>query len=694
MDKQQQFCEKIMLNLFANWNTSFAYERIYSKMIYYRRHIFTDAGHWGDALDAKLVEYRRRQQAKGESTLDSYDFPVAPEKYLTEEDIRRTVEQIISKCPYLENDFELEDNAKMLGDLLDLDSAEQILLQLSIFSTGRLQYPFEELLPYVTKMSEFDDHYRMYEKFFGLSEKETGKALDGFLFKSGLLVPHRTNKNLFQIAPEMADAFTDQNVTANSIGESLFPSSLDTDLDTSSYPHCAVEIERAEAIIQRSTKGESKGINVMFWGLPGTGKTELALALAKKHGWDLKVIGDSSKLDMAEKSRAQRLTSLKIAMKLYQSSPNTVLLFDEMEDLFKLDTNANFSKAFINRIIETTPIPIIWTTNDLVSIGSAVLRRMTYNIGFEVPPVSARKQIWESYTEKYGVNLDASVIDDLATNYDIVPSLIGNSVKIAKLANLHENTDVADIVKSLDRLVHYGVKRKFTPVAVKDTPYDMRWVNTSVNLPQLSELLTTAKPNFTLCLYGAPGTGKSEFARHLAGKLKKRVLFKRASDLVSMWVGQTEANIAACFEEARKEEMFLIIDEGDSFLRNRELAKASWEVTQVNEMLSQMENHTQPFVITTNLMDNLDQASLRRFTFKMKFDFLLPDQAKDIFQAYFNAEAPAAIANNDILTPGDFANVKKRADIIGITDAKAIYEMLVEECDMKPQAAKGKYGFM
>ena len=137
--------------------------------------------------------------------------------------------------------------------------------------------------------------------------------------------------------------------------------------------------------------------------------------------------------------------------------------------------------------------------------------------------------------------------------------------------------------------------------------------------------------------------------------LGKKVLFKRASDLQSMWVGECEKNIAAAFKEAADEEMVLIIDEGDSFLRNREHARASWEVSQVNEMLSQMEMITQPFFLTTNLIKDLDPASMRRFTFKAKFDFMQPDQSARLFAQYFGCEAPDEIRRNDFLTPGDFA---------------------------------------
>lgn len=690
MEKQPKFVEKILFNMIKNLSKSFAYERAFNQVLTYRGYLFSNSGEWYANILAKQLDAKKARK-EASKFADEMDFPIPPCEYLTESDVQDAMERLLQCEPHLSEPFPLEKNVVLLGDLLELSEAERLILQMATY--GGLTYPYDGILSSVTYATEFDEPGRIYEVMFGLSPAEVKKTLQGFLFNSGLVIPQKRYRNLHSIVPELSDTFSDANISAQSISESIFPSCLTTDLTLDEYPHVEEEIARAETIIQKSLSGGSKGINVMFWGIPGTGKTELTLALAKKNGWDLKVIGDSSKLDMSEKSRAQRLTSLKIAMKLYQNIPNTVLLFDEMEDLFKQDNNATFSKAFINRIIETTPIPIIWTTNSLYDIGSAVLRRMTYNIGFKVPPSSARKKIWQGYTKKYGVDIPESIIDDLALNYDIAPALINNAVKIAKMADLEDQDAISDIVKSLDTLVHYGAKRNFQPVKQGDTPYNTDWVNSKTNITTLTGQLMSAKPNFSLLLYGAPGTGKSEFARHLAHKMGRAVLYKRASDLQSMWVGECEKNIAAMFEEAKREEKFIILDEGDTFLQNRETAQRSWEVSQVNEMLSQIENHTHPFCMTTNMMANLDAAAMRRFVFKMEFKFLRTDQARAIFAAYFGVEAPEKLDKLDCLAPGDFAAVKKRADIIDERDPVALYELLLEELELKPQFQKLSMGF-
>ena len=71
-----------------------------------------------------------------------------------------------------------------------------------------------------------------------------------------------------------------------------------------------------------------------------------------------------------------------------------------------------------------------------------------------------------------------------------------------------------------------------------------------------------------------------------------------------MWLGGTEKNIAQAFKEASSKKAVLVFDEVDSFLQNRSAAARSWEITQVNEMLVQMESFSGIFIATTNLIDN------------------------------------------------------------------------------------------
>jgi SpoVK/Ycf46/Vps4 family AAA+-type ATPase len=204
-----------------------------------------------------------------------------------------------------------------------------------------------------------------------------------------------------------------------------------------------------------------------------------------------------------------------------------------------------------------------------------------------------------------------------------------------------------------------------------------------------------------LCLYGAPGTGKTAFGRWLAEQLDAPLLVKRASDLLSMWLGETEQNIAKAFREAEKENAVLLIDEADSFLRDRRGAQRSWEVTQVNEMLTQMEAFPGVFIASTNLLGDLDQASLRRFDMKVKFDCLRADQAWELFRRHCAglgidaagaSEAQVKALSN--LAPGDFAAVIRRHRFHPIKTESDFVQALRGECEVKQGGLRKAIGFV
>jgi SpoVK/Ycf46/Vps4 family AAA+-type ATPase len=194
-----------------------------------------------------------------------------------------------------------------------------------------------------------------------------------------------------------------------------------------------------------------------------------------------------------------------------------------------------------------------------------------------------------------------------------------------------------------------------------------------------------------LCLYGPPGTGKTAYGRWLAGQLGMPLLLRRASDLLSKWVGESEKQIAAAFRQAEREGALLLIDEVDSFLRERSGAGQSWEVTRVNEMLTQMESFSGVFIASTNLMDGLDQAALRRFDLKLRFDYLLPAQAELLLSRYcasMELDLPGQqdserVRRQAMLTPGDFAAVARQHRFRPLASASELVCALEQETALK-----------
>jgi SpoVK/Ycf46/Vps4 family AAA+-type ATPase len=454
-----------------------------------------------------------------------------------------------------------------------------------------------------------------------------------------------------------------------------------TSLTLADYRHLKDEPKKVIKILSSAIEKKSKGINILLYGGVGTGKTEFAKLVA--HSAKIPIYSVITKNDdFTEPDREDRLVNLYSKLHLLSRTEKSCVLFDEGEDVMNRGFTqfGKASKGYMNTLLEGADVPVIWTTNDIYHVDPAFLRRMTYCVEFEKLSEETRFDIWNKVIKKNKLKVSRKKVEELNKNYNIPPSLIANAVKTTKMIDGDEN-DFESMIENVAKVVtkKKNVKNK-KEFEMKE--YDESLVNTDYNISTLTEKINKCKRlNFSLCLYGEPGTGKSLYARYLAKNLGIEVLLKRASDLISPFVGQTEQNIAEAFAEAKAQKAMLIFDEADSFLQNRNNAQRSWEVSQVNEMLTWMESHEYPFVCTTNLLDTLDEASLRRFTFKIKFDFLTIEQVNHALENFFGIKD--ANLNIKGLTAGDFSTVKKKVDFLGVSDIKEIERMLEEEVKVK-----------
>lgn len=461
------------------------------------------------------------------------------------------------------------------------------------------------------------------------------------------------------------------------------------------FNHLENEAKNVAEILQAAILHKQKGINILFWGSVGTGKTELSKIItkfAKLNLYEVNYIDTSGQ----EMNRHERLSDLNRKQQILKLNDKAILLFDEAEDVmnngFRFGESA--SKLFMNRVLENNTTPVIWTTNDIYSVDLAFLRRMTYAVEFKELSESARLNLWKKEINKNNLKISESKLIELNSTYNIPPSLIVNAVNTTKLTNGGQE-DFERYVSNIAKIINNGQDIK-TNNASKINNYNGNLVNTDLNISNLTARITqTKRLDFSLCLYGQSGTGKSAYARFLAKELNLKVITKQASDLMSPYVGETEIKIAKAFEEAKQEKAMLIIDEADSFLQNRQNARQSWEISQVNQMLTSMENHPYPFVCSTNLIDILDEASLRRFTFKIKFDFLKKEQVKIAFKYFFKLELPKEINPAYGITIGDFALAVKKAEYLGYEDnAKELYKLLQDEVNMKSKdIIRSDFGF-
>ena len=462
------------------------------------------------------------------------------------------------------------------------------------------------------------------------------------------------------------------------------------ELEWSDFEHVAESRDHAEKLLRGALQAGETGVNVLLHGPPGTGKTEFCRTMAARLGVPLFSIGESDKRG-GEPNRFERLGELSLAQCLLARGGSSLLLFDEMADLlpdpgwaplFALHGRhaaREGSKLFMNRLLENASVPTLWTANTGDHIPEVLLRRMKFALELRLPPPRIRARIWSRQLARNGIEVGPGDALALATAFEAPPGVAAEVTAAARLTG----GDIASVRRGLHGLAR--ALRCEKPVQGVARRFDLALMHADTDLAGLADhLVEGGERRFSICLHGPPGTGKSACVRYLADRLGLEVVQKRASDLFSAWVGETEQNIAAAFREARDGEAFLVFDEADSLLADRRHAVRNWEVSQTNEMLTWMESHPLPFACTTNFADRLDRATLRRFVFKIALDYLAPGQAASAFRRYFGLDAPSELLEMATMTPGDFAVVRKKAEILRcLDDPTALAGMLREECDAK-----------
>jgi SpoVK/Ycf46/Vps4 family AAA+-type ATPase len=458
------------------------------------------------------------------------------------------------------------------------------------------------------------------------------------------------------------------------------------------YDHVAPDRDLVIGVLDGAAAKGADGVNILLYGPPGSGKTELTKTASAAAGLTLYNIAESSAGD-GEADRSERLATLVFALRLLGEAKRTAILFDEMEDVAWQFMKRGGSKAYLNRLLETNGVPVLWTSNNIREIDPALLRRMTLAVELKLPPPVQRARILKRLAARTGVSLTEAEIDHLARRVDATPAVIANALKAASFSG-GGAAAVERAALGIQRAA-FGVDIRRIAPAVEFVP---ELTCASRDLIELAELIVGGgRLKFSFCLSGPPGTGKSAFARYMARRLGLEVMHKRASDLLGMFVGESEKRIAAAFEEAREAKAFLIFDEADSLLFDRRDAVRSWEISQVNEMLTWMEEHTLPVCFTTNLMDRIDAASLRRFTFHVRFDFLDKAAVKRAWATFFEAVAgplPADVLALGNLTPGDFALARDQAEVLGLLSKPERIAGLIAEISRAKPGTASSIGFM
>ena len=596
---------------------------------------------------------------------------------------KKMIEFLDKHAPYyLEQPLSIpRNNVRELSKLFSLSAPEENLV--AFFTIARRNRLFNKTL------QRFQHDYCENREVLELITEKTGNNI-GFLLKSTAplmklgILQRRGYSADYTASPWLEEFVNNPHQDYHAVCASILGSP--TTCNVALTPKDFKYVEAADLALRLMKHAKhTKGFNILLYGVPGTGKTSFAKYLAQAAKLRLYPVGVCNE---GEEEKNYRLQQFYRKQYLLEKIDNTCILFDEGEDIFS-SMETRTSKMEINNLLENNQVPVIWTTNKIHHMDPAYIRRFTLAVCFNKPPVEVRQKIWNKYLNENKIACDKGDTLTLAKKYEVPPSMIAGAAQAARMAKGDLNT-IKDHLSFMTQALNGGYKKP--EEAKSEQKFWPALIHADMDLNALTtQLKGLGRLNFSLCLYGASGTGKSAYARHLAEELGLDVIHRRASDLLSKWVGGTEQNIAEAFAEAKENKSMLIFDEADSFLRDRATASHPWEISSVNEMLTWMESYPYPFICTTNLMDTLDPASLRRFSFKVKYNFLTSEQVQEAFSYFFGLKiTPRQAAGLDKLTPGDFALVKNKAEILGKSaQFEAVREMLETEQKLKRNVTSG-----
>ncbi|TNF25048.1 MAG: ATP-binding protein [Deltaproteobacteria bacterium] len=456
-----------------------------------------------------------------------------------------------------------------------------------------------------------------------------------------------------------------------------------------------------------------RGLTFLFSGPPGTGKTLLAHALAAHVK---RPILSLSAADIPEKEGVEKLVGDLLSEATMRDA---IVLIDECEALLG---KADKRKATAFKAVEEFEGIMVLVTNHPEALDEGVERRIMYHLPFEVPDNELRRQIWEVHLPPE-VPLEGDInLEILANTYDFSGGTIKNAILFAvNLAiaknpkrprltmDLLEEGCRAQLRYALEELtVRTGTHLRLKDIVLPPKPFKKvkeiiaagRNQATVLNTWGFGRKLVTGK-GITCLFDGPPGTGKTLCAEIISGEFDRPLYRINLPEVVSKYVGETEKNIKAIFQQAKVSHAMLLFDEADSLFSARVAETKSstdrYANMEVNLLLQEIERFPGVVILTTNFYGSLDKALIRRIQFRVTFEDPDEESRLRIWETLLPPETPlgadvdfAKLAKHFEMTGGMIKNALIRAAYLACDQGLPLMQKLLEESCLDEYQAAGK----
>lgn len=615
-----------------------------------------------------------------------------------------------------------DEKINRIGQIFDLDEGECALIRFAAL------FRMDQLLMTLLEERSLDrvrrSAVRLISRLLVVSPDIVWKSLrpGSRLFRMGMFRLPDFNPGYGELCPELSEplirVLSNTGLSADRMVEGFATPLPDPILQQDDFRHMSSEVTIASGLLQHAWKSGSRGVNILLYGSPGFGKTQLARVIASildASAYTVPVIDDITGDICGPDDRRMINSALQ---HLCSGENRPLLIMDEADDLLNESVSPFGSaryqersrKMWLAQTLEENPVPVIWIVNQQEQIHGAVKRRFQFSISFSELGRDDTIRIWDRELQNAGDSLKTAVDNVEYTLHcsALSPGEISGVIDAWNRvpADGGPDLEVLDCIIEQKEKLQHGIDFHHRKLATIDTRYDPGMLaledgyDPNSILRSLKQYFlrsndvrgTTAAQSvqMTFLFHGPSGAGKTEFVKYLGRMTGRLVQMERISDLLSMWVGETEKNIAKAFQRASRQGNILLLDELDALAIDRGRAVRTWESSLVSELLQQVENHRGILIGCTNIVDALDTAFYRRFFLKIGFEGIRAERRLDAVRGYFSdllddeiydASLTTRVVSLSDLYPGDLKIARQHCESEMYLGEELSWERVVTEVE-------------
>jgi hypothetical protein len=452
-------------------------------------------------------------------------------------------------------------------------------------------------------------------------------------------------------------------------------------------------IERTIGYLERAVPESFGTTVVVLSGAPGVGRRSVARAMCRRQGYRLRSTAKDASAASVMAGLPQWLRDARLADQV----PAIYVPREAGEDAAGLQpfidgaVAARCGLAFL--LVDSDQPPRLGGSDTASLVG----------VHLSPPSGRIRSAAWKRALSKHGLDCSEETISTIAAVYPFNVGRIHATVQDAELRSRVADAEqghlgMGTLAQACRQQTHHQLDRLAQPLPVRHgwndlvlPPDELRRLKEIANAVRNRDQVmgewgfnerVSAGPGVNAIFFGPSGTGKTMAASILAGDLGMAIYRVDLSRVMSKYIGETERNLDALFNEARHSFALLFFDEAEAIFGKRSEVKDAhdrYANIEVAYLLQRMEAFEGVAILATNLRKNMDNAFLRRLQFAVEFPLPTVTERLRIWRQVWPAPAQMGhdvdlefMAKHVELSGGHIRNIALMAAYLATQDRTAI----------------------